>query len=64
MLTSMPVEEIARTTICGKSAEVVGGGAALLAAVMAKLAISRVTVSESDNLEGYVAQALDAEAES
>ena len=33
-LTSMPVEEIARTTICGKSAEVVGGGAALLAAVM------------------------------
>ena len=64
MLTSMPVEEIARTTICGKSAEVVGGGAALLAAVMAKLAISRVTVSESDNLEGYVAQALGAEAES
>lgn len=60
-LTSMPVEEIAETTICGKSAEVVGGGAALLAAVMKKLKINKITVSESDNLEGYVAELLGAE---
>ena len=63
-LTSMPVEEIVRTTICGKSAEVVGGGAALLAAVMKKLKIEKITVSESDNLEGYVAEALGGEARS
>lgn len=61
-LTSMPVEEIARTTICGKSAEVVGGGAALLAAVMKGLGIGEITVSESDNLEGYVAELLGGEA--
>lgn len=60
-LTSMPVEEIVETTICGKSAEVVGGGAALLAAVMKKLKINKITVSESDNLEGYVAELLGAE---
>lgn len=53
-LTAMPVEEIAAKTICTKSADVIGGGAALLAAVMKNFNIERVTVSESDNLEGYV----------
>lgn len=53
-LTKMPVEEIAATTICTKSADVIGGGAALLAAVMSHFNVQEITVSESDNLEGYV----------
>lgn len=54
MLTDMPVEEIAATTICKGSADVIGGGAALLSAVMSCFHIHEITVSESDNLEGYV----------
>ncbi len=53
-LVSMPVEEIKRTTICRSSADLIGGGAYLLASVMDKLKIDRITVSESDNLEGYL----------
>lgn len=52
-LTSMTAEEIRATTLITKSADLIGGGAALLAAVMTNFKIDSVTVSESDNLEGY-----------
>lgn len=54
LLTRMSVDEIRQTTICTKSADLIGGGAALLAAVMKNFNIKKITVSESDNLEGYV----------
>lgn len=54
LLTRMTVDEIRQTTICTKSADLIGGGAALLAAVMKNFNIRKITVSESDNLEGYV----------
>ena len=54
LLTRMSVDEIRQTTICTKSADLIGGGAALLAAVMNNFNIKKITVSESDNLEGYV----------
>ena len=54
LLTRMTVDEIRQTTICTKSADLIGGGAALLAAVMNNFNIKKITVSESDNLEGYV----------
>ncbi len=54
MLLTLSVEEIRSSTICTKSADVVGGGCLLLKSVMEKFGIPRVTVSESDNLEGYV----------
>ncbi len=54
MLLTLPVEEIRATTICKKSADVVGGGALLLKRLMEKLSLSQVTVSESDNLEGFI----------
>lgn len=54
LLTDMTVDEIRQTTICAKSADLIGGGAALLAAVMQNFNIKKITVSESDNLEGYV----------
>lgn len=53
-LLSMTVEEIRATTICGSSAEIVGGGCLLIAEVMHKFGIKEITVSESDNLEGFV----------
>lgn len=55
-LTSLPVEEIKRTTICQNSADLIGGGACLMAMVMDKFCIESITVSESDNLEGYVTE--------
>ncbi|MGN0805455.1 MAG: hypothetical protein ACI4MC_00330 [Candidatus Coproplasma sp.] len=55
-LTSLPVEEIKRTTICQSSADLIGGGAELLASVMDKFGVENITVSESDNLEGYLAE--------
>ncbi len=54
LLTRMSVDEIRQTTICTKSADLIGGGAALLAAVMKNFNVKKITVSESDNLEGYV----------
>ena len=54
LLTKMTVDEIRQTTICAKSADLIGGGAALLAAVMENFNIRKITVSESDNLEGYL----------
>lgn len=52
--TVMSVEEIRATTLLTKSADLIGGGAALLAAVMKNFNIAEITVSESDNLEGYL----------
>ena len=53
-LLTLSVEEIRATTICGSSAELVGGGCLLMAQVMQKFGIKRITVKESDNLEGYI----------
>lgn len=53
-LLSMSVEEIRATTICGSSAEIVGGGCLLIAEIMSKFDIKEITVSEKDNLEGFV----------
>ena len=36
-----------------RRADVIGGGCMLLYSVMKKLGIEKITVSESDNLEGY-----------
>ncbi|MGN0814081.1 MAG: hypothetical protein ACI4MH_02475 [Candidatus Coproplasma sp.] len=55
MLLTLPIEEIRATTICTTSADVVGGGALLLYEIMKKFRIAQITVSESDNLEGYAA---------
>ncbi len=49
----MPVEEIRKTTICTNSADIVGGGCLLMYSVMKHFGIDKITVSESDNLEGY-----------
>lgn len=54
-LLTMPVEEIRATTVCANSADVVGGGCLLLLEVMKKFGVKKITVSESDNLEGYLA---------
>lgn len=59
ILTQMSVEEIRRTTICTKSADLIGGGAALLAAVMKHFKVGEITVSDSDNLEGYALSLTD-----
>ena len=53
-LLTESVEYIRETTICGKSSEIMGGGTLLLSAIMRALNISGVTVSEKDNLEGFV----------
>ena len=50
---TMPVEEIRATTICTTSADIVGGGCLLMYSVMKHFGIEKITVSESDNLEGY-----------
>lgn len=53
-LLSMSVEEIRATTICGSSAEIVGGGCLLIAEVMSKFGVKEIIVSEKENLEGFV----------
>ncbi len=53
-LLSTPVEIIRANTICSASAEVIGGGRLLLAEIMKKFKIKSLTVSERDNLEGYI----------
>ncbi len=53
-LLSTSVEIIRANTICSASAEVIGGGCLLLAEIMKKLKIKSLTVSERDNLEGYI----------
>lgn len=52
-LLNTPVEQISANTICGKSSELVGGGALLLQAVMQRFEIKEIAVSENDNLEGF-----------
>lgn len=52
-LLTMPVEEIRATTICTNSADIVGGGCLLMYSVMKHFGFEKITVSESDNLEGY-----------
>ena len=52
-LLTMPVEEIRATTICTNSADIVGGGCLLMYSVMKHFGIEEITVSESDNLEGF-----------
>lgn len=52
MLT-LPVEVIRETTICRNSADIVGGGCLLMLCIMKRFNIAEMTVSESDNLEGY-----------
>lgn len=54
-LCNTSVEEIKNTTICGSSADLIGGGAELMASVMDLFGVKKITVSESDNLEGYAA---------
>ena len=53
-LTALSVEQIRESTICGSSADLIGGGAMLMYMVMQKIGVRSVTVSESDNLEGYI----------
>lgn len=54
-LLKMTVEEVKRVSgMEERRADVIGGGCLLLARVMDKFSISSLTVSESDNLEGYV----------
>ena len=53
-LLSTSVEIIRANTICSASAEGIGGGCLLLAEIMKKLKIKSLTVSERDNLEGYI----------
>ncbi len=53
-LLTLPVETIRKTTICKNSADVVGGGSLLMLKVMQKFGLKQITVSESDNLEGYI----------
>ena len=51
---SLPVEEV--RSLSGmepRRADVIGGGCLLLGEVMKHFGIESVTVSESDNLEGY-----------
>ena len=53
-LSSMSVEEIAALPCMPKGrADVLSGGALLLATLMEELGIPSLTVSDSDNLEGY-----------
>ncbi len=52
---SMPVEEIKKVKgMEPRRADVIGGGCLLMCEIMKMLGLSRVTVSERDNLEGYV----------
>ena len=54
-ILSMSVEEVAN--IAGmepRRADVIGGGMLLLCAVMRNFGVEEITVSESDNLEGFV----------
>ena len=53
-LLTEEVEHIKATTICAQSSEIMGGGTLLLSTIMRSLNIAEVTVSESDNLEGFI----------
>ena len=54
-LLSMTVEEVKKVSgMEERRADVIGGGCLLLAKIMERFEIEELTVSESDNLEGYV----------
>lgn len=53
-LLTEDVEHIKSTTICAQSSEIMGGGTLLLSTIMRALNIAEVTVSERDNLEGFI----------
>lgn len=52
---TLPIEEIKKMKGMEESrADVIGGGCLLLLKIMQKFGVDRITVSESDNLEGYL----------
>ncbi len=52
---SMEVERVKKVVgMDARRADVIGGGCLLMAEIMKKMEIESITVSESDNLEGYV----------
>lgn len=54
-LLSLTVEQVRSVEgMDARRADVIGGGCLLLACVMQKFGINQITVSESDNLEGYI----------
>ncbi len=55
LLLATPIEKICdMLTVDSRRADIIAGGATLLAMLMKKLKIDKITVSDSDNLEGYV----------
>ncbi len=52
-LLALPVSEIENEVIPKKRAEVLGGGAMLLAVLMERFSIPELTVLDGDNLEGF-----------
>ena len=53
-LAGMSVEEIANTKgVAQNRADIIGGGAVLLSTLAKTLGFEKITVSDSDNLEGY-----------
>ena len=58
---SMPVEDIKKVKgMEPRRADVIGGGCLLMCRIMEMLGIDSITVSEKDNLEGYVLSRLNA----
>ncbi len=54
-LLNTPVSDICKMlTVDERRADIIGGGALLLARLMQKLKVNGITVSDSDNLEGFV----------
>lgn len=58
LFKTSPEELVENTCVQPKRAEIIAGGAALLLALMKKFHIFTVTVSENDNLEGYLLKRL------
>lgn len=55
-LLSMPVDEVMKMRgMDPRRADIIGGGSLLMYRIMRMLGLSEITVSERDNLEGYVA---------
>lgn len=54
-LLNTPIEQICKLlTVDVHRADIIGGGALLLARLLQRFKIKKITVSDSDNLEGYV----------
>ena len=54
MLSLTKEQVLERFPVTGRTADIIGGGALLLARLMQRLKIQKITVSESDNLEGFI----------